>query len=100
MSSVLKIPKNTVASIILKWKNFETIKTLTRADCPAKLRHWGRRVLVNEVTKNSVVNQTELQSSSVAMGESSRRITISSAFHLSGLYGRVAKRKPLLSKGT
>jgi hypothetical protein len=32
------------------------------------------------------------------MGESSRRTTISAALHESGLYGRVARRKPLLSK--
>ena len=27
MSAALKVPKNTVSSIILKWKKFETIKT-------------------------------------------------------------------------
>uniref|UniRef100_A0AAZ3PCE9 Transposase Tc1-like domain-containing protein n=1 Tax=Oncorhynchus tshawytscha TaxID=74940 RepID=A0AAZ3PCE9_ONCTS len=32
------------------------------------------------------------------MGEPSRRTTISAALHQSGLYGRVARRKPLLSK--
>ena len=40
------------------------------------------------------------QSSSVPLwrGEPSRRTTISAAIHQSGLYGRVARRKPLLSK--
>jgi hypothetical protein len=33
----LKVPKNTVASIILKWKEFVTTKTLPRADRYAKL---------------------------------------------------------------
>jgi hypothetical protein len=32
------------------------------------------------------------------MGESYRRTTISTALHQSGLYGRVDRRKPLLSK--
>jgi hypothetical protein len=41
---------------------------------------------------------TELQSSSVEMGEPSKRKTISAALHQSGLYGRVARRKSLLSK--
>jgi hypothetical protein len=41
---------------------------------------------------------TELQSSSVEMGETSRRTTISTALHQAGLYGRVARRNPLLSK--
>lgn len=38
------------------------------------------------------------QCSSVEMGEPSRRTTISAALHQSGLYGRVARRKPFLSK--
>jgi hypothetical protein len=40
---------------------------------------------------------TELQSSSVEVGEPSTWATISAALH-QGLYGRVARRKPLLSK--
>ena len=51
--------------------------------------------MAREVTKNLMVTQTELQSSSVEMGEPSRRTTIS---YQSGIYGRVARRKPLLSK--
>jgi hypothetical protein len=58
----------------------------------------GRRALVREVTKNPMVTLTELESSSVEMGEPSRRTTISEALHQSGLYGRLAKRKPQLSK--
>jgi hypothetical protein len=44
---------------------------------------------VREVTKNSMVSLTELQSSSMEMGEPSRRTTISAALHQSGLYGIV-----------
>ena len=58
----------------------------------------GRRALVREVTKNPMVTLTELQSSSVEMGEPTTRTTISAALHQSGLYGRVARQKPLLSK--
>jgi hypothetical protein len=54
--------------------------------------------LVREVTKNPMVTLTELHSSSVEMGEPSRRTTIFAALQQSGLYGRVARRKPLLSK--
>jgi hypothetical protein len=60
MSAVLKFPKNTVASIILKKKMFGTTKTLPRAGCPAKLTNRGRRALVREVTKHPMVNLTEL----------------------------------------
>ena len=88
ISAALKVPKNTVASIIIKWKTFGTTKTLPRAGRPAKLSNRGRRALVREVTKNPMVTLTELQSSSVEMGEPSRRTTIFAALHQSGLYGR------------
>ena len=63
--AALKVPKNTVASIILKWKKFGTTKTLPRDGHPAKLSNRRRRALVVEVTKNPMVTLTELQSSSV-----------------------------------
>ena len=81
MSAALKVPKNTVASIILKWKKFGTTKTLPK-----------------QSGEHPMVTLTELQSSSVDMGEPSRRTTISAALHQSSLYGRVARQMPLLSK--
>ncbi|KAG2456327.1 TCB1 transposase, partial [Polypterus senegalus] len=96
--AALKVPVSTVASIIHKWKKFETTRTLPRAGWPSKLRDRGRRALVREVTKNPVVILSELQRSFVERGEPSRRTTISAAIHQSGLYGRVARRKPLRSK--
>ena len=98
ISAALKVPMSTVASIILKWKKFRTTRTLPRAGRPSKLSDRGRRALVREVTKNPMVTLSELQRSSVERGEPSRRTTISAAIHQSGLYGRVARRKPLLSK--
>ena len=87
-----------MAAIILKWKKFGTTNTLPRVGRLAKLSNQGRRVLVREVTKNPMVTMTELPSSSVEMGEPSRRTTISAALYQSGLYGRVDRLKPLLSK--
>jgi hypothetical protein len=87
-----------VFSIICKWKKFGTTRTLPRAGRLAKLSDRGRRALVREVTKNPMVTLTELQRFSVERGEPSRRTTISAALHQSGLYGRVARWKPLLSK--
>jgi hypothetical protein len=60
ISAALKVPKNTVASIILKCKKFGTTKTLPRAGRQAKLSNRGRRTLVREVTKNPMVTLTEL----------------------------------------
>ena len=87
MSAALKVPKNTVASIILKWKKFGTTKTLLRAGRLAKLSNRGRRALVREVNRNPMVE----------MGEPSRRTTISAAHHQSGLYVS-GQTKSLLSK--
>ncbi|KAG2461149.1 TCB1 transposase, partial [Polypterus senegalus] len=98
MSAALKVPMSTMASIICKWKKIETTRTLPRAGRPSKLSDRGRRALVNEVTNNPMVTLSELQRSSVERGEPSRRTTISAAIHQSGLYDRVARRKPLLSK--
>ncbi|KAG2461535.1 TCB1 transposase, partial [Polypterus senegalus] len=98
MSAALKVLMSTVASIIRKWKKFKTTMTLPRASLPSKLSDRGRRALVREVTKNLMVTLSELQRSSVETGEPSRRTTISAAIHQSGLYGRVARWKPLLSK--
>ncbi|KAG2467357.1 TCB1 transposase, partial [Polypterus senegalus] len=98
MSAALKVPISTMASIIRKWKKFETTRIPPRVGRPSKLSDRGRRALVREVTKNPMVTLSELQRSSVERGEPSRRTTISAAIHQSGLYGRVARRKPLLSK--
>jgi hypothetical protein len=54
----------------------------------AKLSNQSRRALVREMTKDLMVTLTELQNSSVKMGDSSRSATISAALHQSGLYGR------------
>ncbi len=95
-SAPLKVPKSTVASIILKWKTFGTTRTLPRAGHPAKLSYWGRRALVREV-KYPKITVAELQRCIREMGESCRKSTSTAALHQSGLYGRVARRKPLLS---
>ncbi|KAG2466374.1 TC1A transposase, partial [Polypterus senegalus] len=98
ISAVLKVPMSAVASIIRKWKKFKTTRTLPTAGRPSKLSDEGRRALVREVTKNPKVTLSKFQSFSVERGEPSRRTTISAAIQQSGLYGRVARQKPLLSK--
>ena len=58
MSTALNVPKNTLASIIFKWKKRNN-QNLPRAGLQAKLSNW-RRALVREVTKNPMVTLTEL----------------------------------------
>ncbi|KAK3550424.1 hypothetical protein QTP86_025155 [Hemibagrus guttatus] len=98
ISAPLKVPVSTVAFIICKWKKFGTTRTLPRAGRLAKPSDRGRRALVREVTENPMVTLKELQHFSAERGEPSRRTTISAALHQSGLFGRVTRWKPLLSK--
>jgi hypothetical protein len=86
VSTALNVP-NTVAFIILKWKKLGTTNTLPRAGCLAELKNRKRRASFREVTKDLMVTLVELQSSSMEMGEPSRRTTISAELHQSGLYG-------------
>jgi hypothetical protein len=91
-----RVPKNICSiegpqehsGLIVKWKKFGTTKSIPRAGRLAKLRNQARRALVSEVTKNLIFALTELQSSSVEIGEPSRRTTISAALLQSGLHGR------------
>ncbi len=96
-SAALKVPKSTVASIILKWKTFGMTRTLPRAGSPAKLSYQGRRALVRGKEEPKEPKLAELQRCIREMGESCRKSIITAALHQSGLYGRVARRKPLLS---
>ena len=60
LSAALKVPKNTVASIILKWKKFESTNTLPRFGCPDNLSTRGWRALVREGSKNLMAARWEL----------------------------------------
>ncbi len=44
-SAALKVPKSTVASIILKWKTFGTTRTLPRAGRPGQTELSGEKSL-------------------------------------------------------
>jgi hypothetical protein len=44
-SAALKVPKNTVASIILKWKKFGTTKTLPRSGHSGQTEQLGEKCL-------------------------------------------------------
>ncbi len=96
-SAALKVPKSTVASIILKWKTFGTTRTLPRAGRPAQTELSGRRALVREVKKNPKITVAELQRcirrwEKVVESQPSLQPSTSRGF-----MGRVARRKPLLS---
>ena len=91
------IPRSTIKSIITKWKEHGTTTNLPRDGRPPKLTDRARRALIREAAQRPKVTLEELQSSTAETGVSVHRTTISCTLHRVGLYGRVARRKPLLS---
>uniref|UniRef100_A0A8C7D0W0 Transposase Tc1-like domain-containing protein n=1 Tax=Oncorhynchus kisutch TaxID=8019 RepID=A0A8C7D0W0_ONCKI len=53
-----------------------------------------RRRLIRDAAKRPMITLDELQRSTAEVGDSVHRTTISRILHKSGLYGRVARRKP------
>uniref|UniRef100_A0A669ESK4 Transposase Tc1-like domain-containing protein n=1 Tax=Oreochromis niloticus TaxID=8128 RepID=A0A669ESK4_ORENI len=98
ISQALNIPRSTVQAIIQKWKEYGTTVNLPRQGRPPKLTGRTRRALIRNAAKRPMVTLDELQRSTAQVGESVHRTTISRALHKVGLYGRVARRKPLLTE--
>ncbi|MBN3274470.1 TCB1 transposase, partial [Polyodon spathula] len=89
---------STVKTIIEKWKVYGTTKTLPRSGRPSKLDDQARRRLNREATKRTMATLQEQQAFMSNTGQSVHESTLSQALHKFGLYGRVARRKPLLKK--
>ena len=81
-----------------KWKAYGTTKTLPRSDRPSKLDDQAKRRLIREATKWPMTTLKELHAFMAKTGHCLHVTTMSQALHKSGLYGRVARRKPLLKK--
>ena len=71
---------------------------LPREGCPPKLMDQARRALIREATKRPKITLKELQTSTAEIGVSVHRKTLSRTLHRVGLYGRVARKKPLLKE--
>uniref|UniRef100_A0A8K9X302 RNA helicase n=1 Tax=Oncorhynchus mykiss TaxID=8022 RepID=A0A8K9X302_ONCMY len=96
ISQALNIPRSTVQAIILKWKEYQTTANLPRPGRPSKLSAHTRKRLIRDAAKRPMITLDELQRSTAEVGDSVHRTTISRILHKSGLYGRVARRKPFL----
>ena len=89
ISAELKVPKNTVASTILKWKRFGTTKTLPIAGQTEKS---GEKVLGQGGDQEPDGHSDSASESLCGDGYPSGGSPISAALHQSGFYGRVARR--------
>ena len=98
ISKSLMIPRSTIKSIITKWKEHGTTANLPRDGRTPKLTDRARRALIREAAQRPKVTLEELQSSTAETGVSVHRTTISRTLNSKvGLYGKVARRKTLLS---
>ena len=88
-SKALSVPRSTVKSIIKKWKVFGTTQTLAGSGRRSKLEETGQRGYQEAYSK-------EFKTKS---GHCVHVITMSQILHKCGLYGRVARKRPLLKKG-
>ncbi|CDQ97598.1 unnamed protein product, partial [Oncorhynchus mykiss] len=94
ISQALNIPRSTVQEIILKWNEYQTTANLPRPGRPSKLSAHTRIRLIRDAAKRPMITLDELQRSTAEVGDSVHRTTISGILHKSGIYGRVARRKP------
>ena len=74
------------------------MSNLPREGCSPKLTDQARRALIREATKRPKITLKELQSSTAEIGVSVHKTTLSHTLHRAGLYGRVARKKPLLKE--
>ena len=79
-------------------RKYGTTANLPRHGRPPELTGWARRALIREAAKRPMVTLEELQRSTAQVGESVHKTTISQALQKPGLYGRVARREPLLKQ--
>uniref|UniRef100_A0AAR2JMY3 Transposase Tc1-like domain-containing protein n=1 Tax=Pygocentrus nattereri TaxID=42514 RepID=A0AAR2JMY3_PYGNA len=98
ISKSLNIPWNTVKTVIIKWRKHGTTVTLPRTGRPSKIDDKTRRKLVREAAKRPTATLKELQEFLASTSCAVHVTTISHLLHMSGLWGRVARRKPYLSK--
>ena len=84
--------------LLMHMRSWPVLARVVRSNRRATVAHMADKVHAGSDRK--VSEHTVHQCSSVALwrGKPSRRTTISAALHQSGLYGEVARRKPLLSK--
>jgi hypothetical protein len=78
ISETFNIPRSIIKSIIKQWKEYGTTANLPRNGHPPKMK--------------------KMQISTVEVGVSFHRITLSCTVHRAGLYGRVSRKEPFKEK--
>uniref|UniRef100_A0A8C4TBF5 Transposase n=1 Tax=Erpetoichthys calabaricus TaxID=27687 RepID=A0A8C4TBF5_ERPCA len=100
ISKEFGLHQSTVRQTVYKWRKFKTIVTLPRRGRPTKITPRARCVIVGEVTKDPRVTSKQLKASLTLANVHVHESTIRRTLNNNGVHGRVARRKPLLSKKT
>uniref|UniRef100_A0A8C5LME3 Transposase n=1 Tax=Leptobrachium leishanense TaxID=445787 RepID=A0A8C5LME3_9ANUR len=95
ISKSLDVHVSTVRQTDYKWRKFSTVATLPRCGRPVKMT---MSKLVREAAKRPTATLKELQAYLASTGCVVHVTTISRILHMSGLWGRLARRKPFLTK--
>ena len=97
ISKALKVSRNTVGSIIRKFKAKGTIETLPGRGQKSKLSSVSTRRMIRIVNKNPRVTTKELQNDLKSAGVSVSVTTIRRKLHTEGFHARTSRRTPLLT---
>ena len=98
ISKSFQLHSSTVRQIICKWRAFNMTATLPKNGRPSKLSPRSTRKIINQLKANPHITSRELQTSLVESGTNVHASTIRRKLNSHGIHGRVARRKPLLSK--
>ena len=94
ISKALGLQPTTVRAIIYKWRKLGTVVNLPRSGRPTKIPPRAHQQIIQEPRLTSKELQASLASVKVSVHDS----TIRKRLGRNGIHGRVARRKPLLTK--
>ena len=98
ISKDLGLHQSTVRQIVYKWRKFKTTVTLPRSGRPTKISLRTNLKIIKEVTKNPTETSKDLQATLALANVNVHDSTIRKRLNKNGVHGRIARRKPLLSK--
>jgi transposase len=96
ISRALDMPISTVRTVIAKWKSTGSVDTLPRPGRPSKVPATTARKIVRDAKINPQATSTEIQASLKSAGVEVGKTTVRRILNKYGLFGRVARKKPLL----
>ena len=98
ISRQLEVPRSSVQTILRKYRDLGTTKTLPRSGRKSKLTPTDERALVRKVRFNPKTTKKHLCQELEASGTTVSLSTVQRVLHRNGLRGCRARKKPLLQK--